>query len=131
MCCVFILVRVRRPPIATSTYTLCPYTPIFRSQDRHAHARAAGTAGRRSDRSLGSPPRRRDGEIKPPPPGPGPGCGGSGGAPRGRRDRGPGLRSEEHTSELQSLMRISYAVFWLTKKTPRKKRIKCKRQNIH
>src|SRR3546814_9798036 len=33
-------------------------------------------------------------------------------------DAGPdiGVRSEEHTSELQSLMRISYAVFWLTKK---------------
>src|SRR3546814_4766838 len=30
---------------------------------------------------------------------------------------GPALRSEEHTSELQSLMRISYAVFCLTKKT--------------
>src|SRR3546814_5296720 len=30
---------------------------------------------------------------------------------------GPGGRSEEHTSELQSLMRISYAVFCLTKKT--------------
>src|SRR3546814_2019822 len=29
----------------------------------------------------------------------------------------PALRSEEHTSELQSLMRISYAVFCLTKKT--------------
>src|SRR3546814_4486706 len=29
---------------------------------------------------------------------------------------GPGLRSEEHTSELQSLMRISYSAFFLTKK---------------
>src|SRR3546814_8865617 len=33
-----------------------------------------------------------------------------------RRDRGGGVRSEEHTSELQSLMRISYAVFCLKKK---------------
>src|SRR3546814_1135906 len=33
------------------------------------------------------------------------------------RDRQPGARSEEHTSELQSLMRISYAVFCLKKKT--------------
>src|SRR3546814_4259128 len=32
----------------------------------------------------------------------------------------PGLRSEEHTSELQSLMRISYAVFCLKKKTKKK-----------
>src|SRR3546814_8111146 len=38
---------------------------------------------------------------------------------RGRVRTGalPGLRSEEHTSELQSLMRISYAVFCLKKKT--------------
>src|SRR3546814_7733836 len=34
------------------------------------------------------------------------------------RRAGPGDRSEEHTSELQSLMRISYAVFCLKKKTP-------------
>src|SRR3546814_1591133 len=34
----------------------------------------------------------------------------------GRRAGGPGNRSEEHTSELQSLMRISYAVFCLKKK---------------
>src|SRR3546814_6924207 len=34
---------------------------------------------------------------------------------------GMGLRSEEHTSELQSLMRISYAVFCLTKKKQRKR----------
>src|SRR3546814_5809652 len=33
-----------------------------------------------------------------------------------RPDRRPGCRSEEHTSELQSLMRISYAVFCLKKK---------------
>src|SRR3546814_2842912 len=35
---------------------------------------------------------------------------------RGGRQRGDGRRSEEHTSELQSLMRISYAVFCLKKK---------------
>src|SRR3546814_4240202 len=37
--------------------------------------------------------------------------------PRRRADVAPGARSEEHTSELQSLMRISYAVFCLKKKT--------------
>src|SRR3546814_10554272 len=36
----------------------------------------------------------------------------------------PGLRSEEHTSELQSLMRISYAVFCLKKKTQTHKKTK-------
>src|SRR3546814_1295519 len=39
------------------------------------------------------------------------------GVDRGRIDVGENLRSEEHTSELQSLMRISYAVFCLKKKT--------------
>src|SRR3546814_4447823 len=38
--------------------------------------------------------------------------------------RPPGRRSEEHTSELQSLMRISYAVFCLKKKNTNKKRHK-------
>src|SRR3546814_1994012 len=41
------------------------------------------------------------------------------GAP-GTRDRDAGWRSEEHTSELQSLMRISYAVFCFKKKTKKK-----------
>src|SRR3546814_4452097 len=39
---------------------------------------------------------------------------------RTRRPRGGGNRSEEHTSELQSLMRISYAVFCLKKKKTHK-----------
>src|SRR3546814_2406749 len=48
-------------------------------------------------------------------------AGHAGGQPRRRLRRGPGAglvraRSEEHTSELQSLMRISYAVFCLKKK---------------
>src|SRR3546814_10445869 len=42
--------------------------------------------------------------------------------PRGRQDRArSGARSEEHTSELQSLMRISYAVFCLKNKKTKKK----------
>src|SRR3546814_1039998 len=41
------------------------------------------------------------------------------GAPCADRGRGMSYRSEEHTSELQSLMRISYAVFCLKKKKPR------------
>src|SRR3546814_2661099 len=40
-----------------------------------------------------------------------------GSRPRHRDQRSRGRRSEEHTSELQSLMRISYAVFCLKKKT--------------
>src|SRR3546814_10041782 len=41
-------------------------------------------------------------------------------APKGQRGVGQAVRSEEHTSELQSLMRISYAVFCLKKKTKTK-----------
>src|SRR3546814_10035031 len=41
---------------------------------------------------------------------------------RGAARRTPGCRSEEHTSELQSLMRISYAVFCLKKKTKKNKK---------
>src|SRR3546814_7815932 len=43
------------------------------------------------------------------------------GAVHGERDAVAGTRSEEHTSELQSLMRISYAVFCLKKKKKKKK----------
>src|SRR3546814_9568299 len=54
--------------------------------------------------------------------------GGVGFAERGGRDVSHGQRSEEHTSELQSLMRISYAVFCLKKKkthTHRNKKTIC------
>src|SRR3546814_4037907 len=101
---------VRRPPMSTRTDTLCPYTPLFRS---------------------GGKPRHRGGPV---------------GAVANvlNRDFTPHApnkvwvtdityirtyegwlflaavmdlyRSEEHTSELQSLMRISYAVFCLKKK---------------
>src|SRR3546814_4882145 len=80
---------IRRPPRSTRTDTLFPYTTLFRSLRR----------GARPD--GGSPdeqPRRRRGD---------PGKGSD------RADR-PRRRSEEHTSELQSLMRISYAVFCST-----------------
>src|SRR3546814_6441018 len=46
-----------------------------------------------------------------------------------RRIENPGLRSEEHTSELQSLMRISYAVFCLKKKKKLKKHQQTKTQH--
>src|SRR3546814_7903805 len=101
---------IRRPPRSTRTDTLFPYTTLFRSH-----------------RSEGKPPRASGGR-------------------RRRRKRGasrcerqvraldlpslpswalrafglPSARSEEHTSELQSLMRISYAVFCLKKKKKKK-----------
>src|SRR3546814_2295987 len=84
---------IRRPPRSTRTDTLFPYTTLFRSTVPDQPARRS----------------HRDHRPDPDAPGPGPGSVG---------DRVPrrGQRSEEHTSELQSLMRISYAVFCLKKK---------------
>src|SRR3546814_8199561 len=78
---------IRRPPRSTRTDTLFPYTTLFRSL-RHRP--------RRQDRTL-APALVRQGLPATP-------------------DLQAVLRSEEHTSELQSLMRISYAVFCLKKK---------------
>src|SRR3546814_7304830 len=92
---------IRRPPRSTRTDTLFPYTTLFRSQRRLRHRHLQHRAPtQRADRHCGASdvhrPRSR------------PQSDGAGG-------RDPN-RSEEHTSELQSLMRISYAVFCLKKK---------------
>src|SRR3546814_5156256 len=92
---------IRRPPRSTRTDTLFPYTTLFRSEFA---ARYASTAAMRRWRR--SPAWQRPWPAAVP--------------------TAPGWwRSEEHTSELQSLMRISYAVFCLkkTKKQNDKKRI--------
>src|SRR3546814_1263212 len=85
---------IRRPPRSTRTDTLFPYTTLFRS-DHPAH--------------------------------PDPGHGGHLLRPAVHRRPYPQFvapgRSEEHTSELQSLMRISYAVFCLKKKKKLKKNV--------
>src|SRR3546814_10862804 len=88
---------IRRPPRSTRTYTLVPYTPLFRSPlaaDPDRPARLGGFGDTQPDRRYAHRPGR----------------------PPLLHPRGPELRSEEHTSELQSLMRISYAVFCLKKK---------------
>src|SRR3546814_2864703 len=88
---------IRRPPRSTRTDTLFPYTTLFRSHQRHH----LPVEGRQDARQCDGGARRGDEGAF------------SGDGGRGRR----GLcRSEEHTSELQSLMRISYAVFCLKKK---------------
>src|SRR3546814_1575414 len=114
---------IRRPPRSTRTDTLFPYTTLFRSAvGRRATARrggagagepAAAGAGRRTDGQSGRSDRRPG--VRPVRgAGPRPWFGGAG------RDAQRTDRSEEHTSELQSLMRISYAVFCLKKKTKTK-----------
>src|SRR3546814_7240502 len=115
---------IRRPPRSTRTDTLFPSTTLFRSPQNEAAAPESRPA------RCCAPAERRFLPAK---------CGpGRCGSPdQGRRPAGgrsdrlseeaPGraghvgrvvdhIRSEEHTSELQSLMRISYAVFFLKKK---------------
>src|SRR3546814_3550186 len=89
---------IRRPPRSTRTDTLFPYTTLFRSVQRDGRGAGhpgCGRARRQSRRQPAPLPRRGDDGGK----------------------RGLFHRSEEHTSELQSLMRISYAVFCLEKQT--------------
>src|SRR3546814_8873510 len=94
---------IRRPPRATRTDTLFPYTTLFRSQERRGSRQGAGGLARQeSGEGRRDVERHRaagDDDVARPPP------------ERGRAEE----RSEEHTSELQSLMRISYAVFCLKK----------------
>src|SRR3546814_6171064 len=101
---------ISRPPISTRPDTLFPYTTLFRAHRLSAHrcGRCRGeleAAGLQDRRSLCRAVLA--------------GLFDRGGASRGRGGRRPvppTRRSEEHTSELQSLMRISYAVFCLKKK---------------
>src|SRR3546814_1912519 len=91
----------RRPPRSTRTDTLCPYTTLARSQHRlDRWPPGSGHGELRLQHHEGGDPRPHQAPRQ---------------VPRARpRER---QRSEEHTSELQSLMRISYAVFCLKKKT--------------
>src|SRR3546814_3815021 len=89
---------LRRPPRSTRTDTLFPYTTLFRSPT--AVSAPCGSW----------PPLDSYSSCVPR------GCG-TGCAPRLMFCLRSAPRSEEHTSELQSLMRISYAVFCLKKKT--------------
>src|SRR3546814_2083068 len=86
---------IRRPPRSTRTDTLFPYTTLFRS--------------------LSTPPIPRPGArfraTRPAP-----------AARAANTSTATARRSEEHTSELQSLMRISYAVFCLKKKNKQKQK---------
>src|SRR3546814_6802859 len=85
---------IRRPPRSTRTDTLFPYTTLFRSLQILLLPSRSFRAG--SIRWSPPPARKKTGIA----------C---------SRCRSTITRSEEHTSELQSLMRISYAVFCLNK----------------
>src|SRR3546814_1591841 len=93
---------IRRPPRSTRTDTLFPYTTLFRSAGGGLRATRAADAGPSNHRrpAVRAPGERVDTQRRH----------AVAAYPPAR------LRSEEHTSELQSLMRISYAVFCLKKK---------------
>src|SRR3546814_8421650 len=95
----FFFLMIRRPPRSTRTDTLFPYTTLFRSASPvhapggpHLRGSPVGQAARSRLREAPAVRHRQEEDLHSHP------------------------RSEEHTSELQSLMRISYAVFCLKKK---------------
>src|SRR3546814_8231255 len=106
----FFFLMIRRPPRSTRTDTLFPYTTLFRSRSVAGVDTASpfsvirpSSIIRSTSRRDATPARASNLAMR---------CG----------------RSEEHTSELQSLMRISYAVFCLKKK---KNQHKSTRHNTH
>src|SRR3546814_5396926 len=116
----------RRPPSTTPTDTLFPYTTLFRALPSgtrdHPHSptaddpplRPAPPSASRTQApkaSAGTASMRPTGHRPKPPL-----KAGAGQLLRHSPQGGTASRSEEHTSELQSLMRISYAVFCLKKK---------------
>src|SRR3546814_987888 len=96
---------IRRPPRSTRTDTLFPYTTLFRSADRR-HGFHIGAAIAVVGLWFGVADKQA------------------------YIATARSARSEEHTSELQSLMRISYAVFCL-QKTPRENRCSKTDRNIN
>src|SRR3546814_4178282 len=111
---------IRRPPRSTRTDTLFPYTTLFRSSgdtrcvrpplpwrpsklrfDVEAHRSPGASWSGFMPRHIEHPAKRHS-------------------APNSSKILSSPSRSEEHTSELQSLMRISYAVFCLKTKNPYK-----------
>src|SRR3546814_7120815 len=101
---------IRRPPVSTRTDTLFPYPTLFRSEgigkpgarQRHLLPRSAA-AGEPQLVGLADRIIEQQAEL------------GERGAVGALDAEARVLRSEEHTSELQTLMRISYAVFCLNK----------------
>src|SRR3546814_7776079 len=114
----FLFLRVRRPPRSTRTDTLLPYTTLFRSEEgeNDEQPKTAAMSDRLAQRLSAHRTAALQIEVA----------------------RHPQValaalvhgmvqtvlqdRSEEHTSELQSLMRISYAVFCLKKKQTQKQK---------
>src|SRR3546814_5529706 len=113
---------LRRPPRSTRTDTLCPYTTLFRSHKKYELGEKACLKAIEADPAIAHPYvnlcmlKRLQGQfdesIRY----------GKKGVELDPLSGGGHSRSEEHTSELQSLMRISYAVFCLKKKTQKNRK---------
>src|SRR3546814_9641402 len=103
---IFFFLMIRRPPRSTRTDTLFPDTTLFRSPAPRQRGRRATMRHRLTAFRPATSPTRWISLLH----------------------RARYRRSEEHTSELQSLMRISYAVFCLKKK--KKKHTQTLTQNI-
>src|SRR3546814_4087506 len=131
-CYIFFVLMIRRPPRSTRTDTLFPYTTLFRSKTppKTLPKRAEGYKGYTTSPLFRLPPRvvraGHDGSVgnaadardQPIQRATGNMARIGGCRTAKRTNRGYSCarwRSEEHTSELQSLMRISYAVFCLKK----------------
>src|SRR3546814_10367878 len=97
-CNVVFFLMIRRPPVSTRTDTLVPYTTLFRSKWTTGGVLPSLSGAKEwlsADCTTWAEPSSRASMAEAP---------------------GGATRSEEHTSELQSLMRISYAVFCLKQK---------------
>src|SRR3546814_19909307 len=103
----FFFLMIRRPPRSTRTDTRFPYTTLFRSPDVDEAPAAVGLREVREAWAARLPgnPQALFTELL--------------AMPQSELLSLLAVRSEEHTSELQSLMRISYAVFCLKKKKKR------------
>src|SRR3546814_9135743 len=118
---------ILRPPRSTRTDTLFPYTTLFRSAHAEVgspHSSEEAGESRRSEGGDGlrkSGPRQMSFVFADSPSGDGKEEPSDVSARRNFLLQKAKRRSEEHTSELQSLMRTSYAVFCLKKKNKKNK----------
>src|SRR3546814_1277613 len=105
---------IRRPPSSTRTDTLFPYTTLFRSLCVRGHLKCGSRRHFAAPSGSSGPVSEPARETR-----------------RAATNRRNQARSEEHTSELQSLMRSSYAVLCLKKKTLTNTQTRDSQSHIH
>src|SRR3546814_4413652 len=110
----FFFLMIRRPPRSTRTDTLFPYTTLFRSPKEISMKLKQIPLALALALAIGA---LASGCAQDPQP-----AADTGATAEAAQVEAAHARSEEHTSELQSLLRISYAVFCLKNKTQKKHR---------